>query len=221
MPDLTPNFGFRKPLPTEDYKIDDQNFNWNLVDQYMGLHFCTSTTRPSSPKLRQQIYETDTGQSYVWTGSAWFRTTPGTVKITRWRTAATLATNAGTTEVLAGMATGDVYFDANRLYRVKFAVEWDSSLANMSCIYRIRQNSVTGPLWAELAARPAPVANKKYVEYIEAIILAGSASGNRQFVLTQQRDTTGTATLRTYGSDRGPAATTELLGGEGSLLNDV
>lgn len=36
-----------------------------------GMSVVTSTTRPASPTAGAQIYETDTGRIFVWTGSAW------------------------------------------------------------------------------------------------------------------------------------------------------
>lgn len=32
---------------------------------------CTSSTRPASPNVGQEVYETDTGNTSVWTGTAW------------------------------------------------------------------------------------------------------------------------------------------------------
>jgi hypothetical protein len=37
----------------------------------IGHVVCTSATRPSSPDTGAMIYETDTGKSYIWDGSAW------------------------------------------------------------------------------------------------------------------------------------------------------
>ena len=51
-----------------------------------GTIICTSTTRPSAPFVGQQIYETDTGLNYQWTGAAW---TQRTGDLTAW-TAPTL-----------------------------------------------------------------------------------------------------------------------------------
>ena len=36
-----------------------------------GTIVCTSTTRPSSPFVGQQIYEADTVENYIWNGSVW------------------------------------------------------------------------------------------------------------------------------------------------------
>ncbi len=44
-----------------------------------GTIICTSSTRPASPFVGQQIYETDTGRKYLYTGSTWVSDTPGLV----------------------------------------------------------------------------------------------------------------------------------------------
>ena len=41
---------------------------------YQGVQRCTSTTRPSSPSVGDQIYETDRKLSYAWSGAAWVLT---------------------------------------------------------------------------------------------------------------------------------------------------
>lgn len=44
---------------------------WVTLGALQGTIICTSTTRPAAPILGQQIYETDTGLTYIWTGTAW------------------------------------------------------------------------------------------------------------------------------------------------------
>ncbi len=51
--------------------IDKLNGNFTLLDAAFGVTICTSSTRPSSPYPGQQIYETNTKLSYVYSGSAW------------------------------------------------------------------------------------------------------------------------------------------------------
>ena len=41
-----------------------------------GTIICTSTTRPASPFVGQQIYEADTGSIQVWNGTAWSQVWP-------------------------------------------------------------------------------------------------------------------------------------------------
>jgi hypothetical protein len=50
--------------------IDTRRF----AGTYQGVQRCTSTTRPSSPSVGDQIYETDRKLSYAWSGSAWVLT---------------------------------------------------------------------------------------------------------------------------------------------------
>lgn len=50
--------------------IDTRQF----AGTYQGVQRCTSTTRPSSPSIGDQIYETDRKLSYAWSGSAWVLT---------------------------------------------------------------------------------------------------------------------------------------------------
>jgi hypothetical protein len=46
---------------------------------------CTSGTRPTAPYEGQQIYETDTDKTLVWSGSAWlYLSTPQTTEIGAW-----------------------------------------------------------------------------------------------------------------------------------------
>jgi hypothetical protein len=47
-------------------RMNEMRDNANL-----GHVVCTSATRPSSPGTGAMIYETDTGKSYIWDGSAW------------------------------------------------------------------------------------------------------------------------------------------------------
>ncbi|MFE0151382.1 hypothetical protein ACFWY5_29845 [Nonomuraea sp. NPDC059007] len=51
-----------------------------------GVTICTSTTRPASPTQGQQILETDTQATHIWSGSAWIRTSPYTERIRLWTT---------------------------------------------------------------------------------------------------------------------------------------
>ena len=59
---------------------------------------CTSSTRPTAPYEGQQIYETDTDKTLVWTGSAWlYLSTPQTSEIGAWQTwTPTITPQAGT-----------------------------------------------------------------------------------------------------------------------------
>ena len=50
------------------------NVEQGLVDAHNDRVICTSSTRPASPFVGQQIYETDTGCSRVYDGSLWRQT---------------------------------------------------------------------------------------------------------------------------------------------------
>lgn len=222
MPDLTPNFGFRKPLQTEDYNIDEQNYNWGVADNLIGVHLCTSTSRPSNPKVRQQIYETDTGQTFVWNGNYWVRTTPGTVGLRRYRTGQQLSANSTQNEFLTGMESGAIWTEANRLYKVKALVEWHGDSLGIEPVFRIRQDGLNGPVWGKSPGRLLETTGTRYTTYIEAAILTGNNAGNRSFYVTGQRVTSGSTTMRIYGSsDTCPFVEIELMGGASGIMTDV
>lgn len=58
-----------KPSDAEDADIATINANMDKIDSFIGYHVCTSTTRPASPYVGLAIYETDTGNRYIYTGS--------------------------------------------------------------------------------------------------------------------------------------------------------
>ena len=57
--------------PDETADIDKLNGNFDIIDSKIGTAVVTSSTRPSAPFAGQQIYETNTKLTYVWSGSAW------------------------------------------------------------------------------------------------------------------------------------------------------
>lgn len=57
-------------------KVDGQNWSAADVDALeaainLGVNVCTSGTRPGSPATGTTIFETDTGDLRIWTGSVW------------------------------------------------------------------------------------------------------------------------------------------------------
>ena len=68
------SYGTNTPDETAD--IDKLNDNFNKIDAAVGTSVVTSSTRPASPFTGQQIYETNTKLTYVWSGSAWLLVTP-------------------------------------------------------------------------------------------------------------------------------------------------
>ena len=67
----TTKLGLIKPDLTDVVDVADLNDNADSIDAAVGFTICTSATRPASPWTGQVIYETDTGLSFVWDGSAW------------------------------------------------------------------------------------------------------------------------------------------------------
>jgi hypothetical protein len=80
----TPKLGLYQPgggetgliTPDEVADIDKLNDNFDKIDRATGVAVVTSSTRPGTPFAGQQIYETNTRLSYVWSGSAWTLITP-------------------------------------------------------------------------------------------------------------------------------------------------
>lgn len=67
----TTKLGLIKPDLTDVVDVGDLNNNADSIDAAVGFAIVTSGTRPGSPWSGQVIYETDTGLSLVWDGSAW------------------------------------------------------------------------------------------------------------------------------------------------------
>jgi hypothetical protein len=67
----TTRLGLTKPDFVDVVDISELNTNADDIDAAVGFTVCTSTTRPGSPWSGQPIFETDTGNSFVWDGSAW------------------------------------------------------------------------------------------------------------------------------------------------------
>jgi len=67
----TTKLGLIKPDLTDVVDVGNLNDNADDIDAAVGFAIVTSGTRPGSPWSGQVIYETDTGLSLVWDGSAW------------------------------------------------------------------------------------------------------------------------------------------------------
>lgn len=67
----TTKLGLIKPDFTDVVDIAQLNSNADDIDGAVGSTIVTSTTRPASPFTGQVIFETDTENSFVWTGSEW------------------------------------------------------------------------------------------------------------------------------------------------------
>jgi len=71
MATTTTKLGLIKPDLTDVVDVGNLNDNADDIDAAVGFTICTSATRPATPWAGQVIYETDTGLSLVWDGSAW------------------------------------------------------------------------------------------------------------------------------------------------------
>ena len=68
----TARYGFFKPALTDNVDIvADFNNNYDAIDLKLGSQVCTSSTRPASPIEGMQIFESDTGATRTYSGSAW------------------------------------------------------------------------------------------------------------------------------------------------------
>lgn len=219
--DLTPNNDFRQPLQTELWDIQHQNYNWGQLDGTLGCVHCTSTTRPASPKNRQIIYETDTGRTWSWNGTAWVCIAPGGVGGKRYDSAnvvlTTLANN--TTEQLTGMETGAFNLEANRIYRVTFLVEWDSTVANDRFLFRIRRATLAGTqIGSEQSEAILNIASREH-SVVNGLYVTTTAETGTTFLLTSARSA-GTGTNRIYKSNSTrPYGLIELVGASGSMAS--
>jgi hypothetical protein len=71
MATTTTKLGLIKPDFNDVVDITNLNDNADDIDAAVGMTIVTSTTRPVSPWDGQIIHETDTGNSFVWDGTAW------------------------------------------------------------------------------------------------------------------------------------------------------
>ena len=71
MATTTTKLGLTKPDVVDVVDISELNTNADEIDAAVGFTVCTNATRPASPYTGQSIFETDTGDSFIWDGSAW------------------------------------------------------------------------------------------------------------------------------------------------------
>jgi hypothetical protein len=67
----TTKLGLIKPDFVDVVDISDLNSNADDIDAAVGFAIVTSSTRPSTPWTGQSIFETDTGNSFIWDGAVW------------------------------------------------------------------------------------------------------------------------------------------------------
>jgi hypothetical protein len=69
---VSPRLSLKRNDGSDPFKRQDFIDNWDKLDLTPGCHICTSTSRPTwgAPETGRSIYETNTRQELVWTGSA-------------------------------------------------------------------------------------------------------------------------------------------------------
>jgi hypothetical protein len=83
--------------PADIVDIDVLNANADKIDAAVGGSIVTSTTRPSSPYNGQLIYETDTQQAAIYSGSAWLYLAAAQMRLVKQLPFPTATTDFGTT----------------------------------------------------------------------------------------------------------------------------
>lgn len=72
MATTTTKLGLRKPATSDLVNVTtDLDTPYDSIDNAVGFTICTSSTRPSTPYAGQAIYETDTKNRLLWSGSLW------------------------------------------------------------------------------------------------------------------------------------------------------
>lgn len=84
---------------------------------------CTSTTRPANPNTGQEIYETDTGNMSVWSGSAW----ETMVHEGLWTTYTPSWTTTGTAPAFGTATVNGRYCKIGRQVTVSIWIDFSSS----------------------------------------------------------------------------------------------
>lgn len=83
MATTTTRLGLTKPATTDLVDVVvDLNTPYDVIDSVIPFVVCTSTTRPSVPYKGLAIYETDTHNHLVWSGTLWIHVTVPTVAAT-------------------------------------------------------------------------------------------------------------------------------------------
>lgn len=122
--------------PTPDATADTKQINdqWKYAEQFWGILECTSGSLPSSPKVQQLVYETDTGRIRYWDGSDWVTTTQlatPDVGTTSARDAKyPTPGSAGARVALAAQAIQ--WFNTEKGYTEQYFSQYDDAGANLS-----------------------------------------------------------------------------------------
>ena len=109
---------------------------------------CTSSTRPTAPYEGQQIYETDTDKTLVWTGSAWYANWNlpwGLVALTK-----TNNTNFSVTTTEAVSITSSSFTAvANRYYKVTYVEAIVYSSGTTAMVGATKLDTISGTLLSQ------------------------------------------------------------------------
>lgn len=208
MSTTTPRLSLVKPANLDTYDVGVFNGNADILDAEVGVTFCTSTTRPATPKVGREIFETNTGFHLAWDGDSWERLNPDPVippatitnlrKGRRYTTNATLATTSGTTETLAGMETGSFAYVSGRVYVIHVHVVWDSNTINDQPVFRVREDNLAGAQILQAAPQAGVKTANVKVTYDFHGLYTPTSSASKTFVLTVAR-LAGSGVIRTYG----------------------
>ena len=179
-----------------------------------GLISCTSTTRPDSPVVGQNIYETDTGDHLVYYGSTTGWTPPwgmpwGYLAQTVTPPTTTQAVSVFTSTKITGTDTASVVLRSTRRYRVTATAYYDHQTTAGYCYLTAKTSAGTnlGEDWVQVMAvgERIPVV---WVAYFSGVSFTGTLQLN-----FQQLNGTTTINLAGYGArmlveDTGPASST-------------
>jgi hypothetical protein len=75
MPTPSTKLGINIFSTADQFSTAAYNNNWQILDGFPGFYICTSTTRPvwGANQYGMRITETDTGLTWMWTGTGWVR----------------------------------------------------------------------------------------------------------------------------------------------------
>ena len=188
MATTTTKLGLTKPDFVDVVDISELNTNADEIDAAVGFTVCTNATRPASPYTGQSIFETDTGDSFIWDGAAW---QPGG--------------GGGSIEISAtapaSPAAGDLWWDSDNgnlyiYYDDGDSQQWVAANGPQVFVGTTAPAGYQGQLWFDSTT------GKVYIYYDDGTsaqwvsAIGGSLSGNViQVVSTTKTDTFSTSSL--------------------------
>lgn len=226
-PTPTTDLELLKPDANDLYNVGIPNGNMDILEAVGAApQRVTSATRPSTPKRRQIIVETDTGRIMQWDGDSWeivysppVITSP-LVGGNRYdgtdNTLTTLAVNG--TEQLTGQSSGSLALEANTAYMITAIAEWDSTVQTDRYDFKIRVTDTAGVvrgLKQNVGMFSSGVREQLHLQGQHHQGAAGSVT----FVLTMQRRS-GTGGGRVYRSTWArPCVIVEKMGATGLITS--